>query len=138
MPKTKNIKNYIFAVGRRKTSVARVRLFQGKGEMLVNNTPAGKYFGDIPAGDKLWTRPFQLTQTDGKYYATVKVSGGGKDGQLGAVLHGISRALVAADGEKFRAPLKKHGLLTRDSRMKERRKVGTGGKARRKKQSPKR
>lgn len=138
MPKTKNIKNYIFAVGRRKTSVARVRLFQGKGEMLVNNTPAGKYFGDIPAADKLWTRPFQLTQTDGKYYATVKVSGGGKDGQLGAVLHGISRALVAADGEKFRTPLKKHGLLTRDSRKKERRKVGTGGKARRKKQSPKR
>ena len=74
----------------------------------------------------------------GKYYVTVKVVGGGKKGQLGATVHGIARALAKLDADTLRAPLKKAGLLTRDSRVRERRKVGTGGKARRKKQSPKR
>jgi len=74
----------------------------------------------------------------GKYYVTVKVVGGGKNGQLDAVVHGIARAFDKADREKFRPPLKRAGLLTRDARVRERRKVGTGGKARRKKQSPKR
>lgn len=130
-------KNYTFAVGRRKSSVARVRLFKGKGETVVNDTPIGKYFNG-PADDKFWNRPFQITATEGKYYATVKVEGGGKKGQLDAVVHGLARVLNEVDKEKFRPPLKKAGLLTRDPRVRERRKVGTGGKARRKKQSPKR
>lgn len=134
--KTKN-KNYTFAVGRRRSAVARVRLFEGKGETVVNNKPIQNYFlGQV--AQRLWARPFQLTQTEGKYYATVKVVGGGKEGQLDAVIHGLARALNNLDREKFRPVLKKHGLLTRDARTRERRKVGTGGKARRKKQSPKR
>jgi len=86
----------------------------------------------------VYTKPFELTETVGKYYATIKVGGGGKSGQLGAVIHGLSRAFSLVDPEKFRPILKKQKLLTRDSREKERRKVGMGGKARRKKQSPKR
>lgn len=82
--------------------------------------------------------PFRATNTIGKYSLTIKVEGGGKSGQLEAVVHGISRALQLLDKEKFRPILKKKGFLTRDARVRERRKVGTGGKARRKKQSPKR
>ncbi len=129
--------NYIYAVGRRRSASARVRLFKGKGKNLVNQQPIEKYFpGKI--NEEVWAKPFRLTETLGKYYVTVKVVGGGKNGQLGAVVHGIARALALANREKFRPPLKKAGLLTRDPRIRERRKVGTGGKARRKKQSPKR
>jgi small subunit ribosomal protein S9 len=130
-------KNYIFAVGRRKTSTARVRLFKGKEQILVNDLPFGQYFAG-PTASKLLVKPFQVTQTEGKYYMTAKVVGGGKNGQLEAVIHGIARALCKVDGEAFRDSLKKAGLLTRDPRARERRKVGTGGKARRQKQSPKR
>jgi small subunit ribosomal protein S9 len=132
----RNKKDYIFAVGRRREAVCRVRLFRGKGENLVNNYPAEEYFpGEVQ--NQLWKRPFQLTQTEDKYYVTAKVEGGGKSGQLGAFIHGVSRALSKIDEEK-RLILRRAGLLTRDPREKERRKVGTGGKARRKKQSPKR
>lgn len=137
MAREKTTKEYTFAVGRRRSAVARVRLYSGKGETVVNDKPIQNYFpGEVAR--RLWARPFQLTQTEGKYYATVKVVGGGKEGQLDAVIHGLARALNNLDREKFRPVLKKHGLLTRDSRTRERRKVGTGGKARRKKQSPKR
>lgn len=136
MAKKQN-KDYIFAVGRRKTSVARVRLYSGKGQTVVNGKPIQEYFPGQVA-QHLYPRPFALTQTENKYYATVKVLGGGKEGQLDAVVHGLARALNELDREKFRPVLKKHGLLTRDARKRERRKVGTGGKARRKKQSPKR
>lgn len=137
MTAKKQNKNYTFAVGRRKTSVARVRLYSGKGESVVNEQPIEKYFpGEI--AKKFYLRPFQLAGAEGKYFATVKVRGGGKEGQLDAVVHGISRALAEGEDRRFRPVLKKHGLLTRDPRARERRKVGTGGKARRKKQSPKR
>lgn len=129
--------NYTHAVGRRRSASARVRLFKGKGGSVVNDKPIDDYF-DGAINRISWIKPFKLTDTEGKYYVTVKVVGGGKSGQLDAVVHGISRALAEADKEKFRPPLKKAGLLTRDSRIRERRKVGTGGKARRKKQSPKR
>ena len=129
--------NYTFAVGRRKSASARVRLFSGKGESTVNALPIDKYFPG-PANRTLWERPFELTDSVGKYYVSVKVEGGGKDGQLDAVVHGISRALSLANKEVHRRPLKKAGLLTRDARIRERRKVGKGGKSRRKKQSPKR
>lgn len=134
---TKSKKEYIFAVGRRREAIARVRLFTGKGETLVNQKLIKEYFGN-GVNEKLWSAPFEATGTVGKYWATVKVAGGGKNGQLDAVVHGISRALAAADPENFKTVLRKHGLLTRDPRIRERRKVGMGGKARRKKQSPKR
>jgi small subunit ribosomal protein S9 len=136
MPKTKK-PNYIYAVGRRKSASARIRLFKGKGESTVNGIAFEKYFpGDI--FNSFWTKPFDLTDTKEKYYVTVNVRGGGKNGQLEAASLGISRALSLADKDKFRFSLKKAGLLSRDSRIRERRKVGMGGKARRKKQSPKR
>jgi len=128
---------FFYAVGRRKSASARVRLFKGKGENLVNDLAAEKYFpGSV--NKILLDRPFILTETLGRYYFTVKVIGSGKNGQLKALIHGVARALSLADREKFRSPLKKAGLLTRDPRERERRMVGTGGKARRQKQSPKR
>ncbi len=135
---SKNTKQtYIFAVGRRRSAIARVRLYEGKGENVVNKKPAANYFpGSVQA--VLWNRPFAATKTEDKYYVTVKVEGGGKEGQLDAVVHGISRALAQADPDNFKNVLRKQGLLTRDPRIRERRKVGMGGKARRKKQSPKR
>lgn len=129
--------NWIYAVGRRRSAVARVRLFKGKGENVVNGIPIEKYFSG-PVKRKAWSLPFELADVTDKYYVTVKVTGGGKNGQLGAVVHGIARVLDKANRDKFRPPLKRAGLLTRDPRVRERRKVGTGGKARRKKQSPKR
>lgn len=135
MPKKKN--NFTYSSGKRRTASARIRLFKGKGESLVNGKLINEYFpGKIM--ESLYTRPFKLTDTFEKYYFTAKIAGGGKNGQLEALVHGISKALSDLDREKFRIPLKKAGLLVRDSRIRERRKVGMGGKARRKKQSPKR
>ncbi len=128
---------YIFAVGRRKTAVARVRLFKGKGEILVNNQPIAKYFPSEQA-KVFYLKPFQVTETLNKYYATIKVEGSGRSGQLGAVVHGLARVLDKENKEAYHSSLKKAGLLTRDPRAKERRKVGQMGKARKKKQSPKR
>jgi len=133
---TKKLDKYIFAVGRRKESVARVRLFAGKGESLVNDRPAKEYFLAALAQKQLLA-PYEATGTLGKFYATVKVEGGGLVGQLGAVVHGLSRALVKAD-PKFQPALKKGNFLTRDARVKERRKFGLAQKARARKQSPKR
>jgi len=128
---------YIFAVGRRKTAVARVRFYRGKGEILVNGKTISEYFpGEV--AKIAYLRPFELTNTVGKYHATVKVEGSGKSGQLGAVVHGLSRALDKENPQLYHQALKEHKLLTRDPRAKERRKVGQMGKARKKKQSPKR
>lgn len=136
MPGRKKI-NWTYTVGRRRSASARIRLFKGKGENVVNGKPFEEYFpGEI--NKTKWDLPFEVAGVEGKYYVTVKVVGGGKNGQLDAVVHGISRAIAKVNNKKFRVPLKKAGLLTRDARVRERRKVGTGGKARRKKQSPKR
>lgn len=130
-------KKYTYALGRRRSSSARVRLFKGKDQNMVNDLPIGKYFpGKIMAAK--WEKPFKLTETEGKYHITVKVVGGGKNGQLDAVVHGTARAFARLDVKKFRAVVKKAGLLTRDPRVRERRKPGTGGRARKQKQSPKR
>ena len=137
MPKKKKKKDYTYAVGRRRSASTRVRLFRGKGTSTVNGKPVEKYFGDSIYEDK-WQKPFKVIDEMDKFYFTAKVIGGGKRGQLDAVVLGISRALAKLEREKYRIPLKKAGLLTRDARVRERRKVGTGGKARRKKQSPKR
>lgn len=124
-------KNYTFAVGRRKSASARVRLFKGTGENLINGKKIIAYLAEL-------SKPFKLTETVDKYYFTAKVAGGGKEGQIEAIIHGISRAFVKLNSDKFRVILKKNNLLTRDPRVRLRRMVGTGGKARRKKQSPKR
>ncbi len=96
----------------------------------------GKYFPGEGAR-VAWSKPFEELDVVGKYFFTARVAGGGKQGQLDAVVHGIARALSKVK-ESHRAPLKKAGLLTRDDRIRERRKMNTGGKARRAKQSPKR
>lgn len=136
MAKTKKI-NYTYAVGRRKGASARVRLYKGEGQNLINETPIGQYFPGILA-KSVWEKPFVVTGASGKYYVTVRVAGGGKSGQLTAVVLGIARAFAKLSPEKYRVALKKSGLLTRDARERQRRMVGTGGKARRQKQSPKR
>lgn len=137
--------NYTYAVGRRKTSSARIRLYasasvpgvEGENQLIVNGKPAEVYFpGEL--AKQTYRRPFILTETLQKMSASAIVKGSGKKGQLDAVVHGIARALSALNTEKFRPVLKAAKLLTRDPRAKERRKVGTGGKARRSKQSPKR
>lgn len=134
--KTTKKKDYIFAVGRRKTAIARVRLHSGKGENMVNEKLFAEYFPS-QANQIAYNLPLSVVKSEGKYWISAKIAGGGKEGQLDALVHGISRALVLAK-EEFRPMLKKYGLLTRDSRTRERRKIGTGGKSRRKKQSPKR
>jgi small subunit ribosomal protein S9 len=130
-------KKFFYAVGRRKTASARVRLYEGKGETIVNDQAISKYFPGRVA-EVLYSRPFRFCNVLGKYYATVKVIGSGKTAQLGATVHGLARALDKVNQEKFHPILKKHKLLTRDSRAKERSKPGQMGKARKKKQSPKR
>lgn len=135
----KNLKknNFIYAVGRRKESSVRVRLFKGKGENVVNELPAKKYFGGGVSA-RVLAQPFEATETSDKYYFTARIAGGGKQGQLEALVLSLSRALAKESPDKFRFLLRKAGLLTRDSRARLRRMVGTGGKARRMKQSPKR
>jgi small subunit ribosomal protein S9 len=128
--------NYTYAVGKRKSSSARVRLFKGSEENTVNTLLVGKYFPG-EAAIVAWSKPFEELDVVGKYYFTARVIGGGKQGQLDAVVHGIARAMSKVK-ETNRKPLKKAGLLTRDDRIRERRKMNTGGKARRAKQSPKR
>lgn len=130
-----------FAVGRRKTAVARVRLYTGlpkeENKIFVNEKPIEEYFpGEI--SKKAYIEPFRTTNTIGRFKVTAKVEGSGANGQLGACVLAFSRAIEQVDKAKFRLILKKRGLLTRDARVRERRKVGTGGKARRQKQSPKR
>jgi small subunit ribosomal protein S9 len=136
MVKNKKV-NYTYGVGRRKEASARARVIKGKGETVVNDMSIAKYFpGEVSR--LILLKPFSLTKTEDKYFATIRVVGGGKEAQLEASVLAISRALEKAKKDEFRTPLKKAGLLTRDHRSRERRKVNTGGKARRQKQSPKR
>ncbi len=108
--------------GRRKTSVARVRLVAGDGEVVVNGRSLEEHFGNAVSLPEL-LMPFRVTSTEGRFNAMVKVEGGGSQGQAGAIRHGIARALLEADPE-VRLPLRQAGLLTRDPRMKERKKYG--------------
>lgn len=108
--------------GRRKTSVARVRLLPGHGQILVNGKPVEEYFPS-PMLRAALILPLRVTDAADKYDVVVRVSGGGVASQAGAVRHGIARALLRVD-DTFRPPLKKAGFLTRDPRMKERRKYG--------------
>lgn len=142
-------KNYHSTVGRRKGAVARLRLYKDlkeslsigeelvkKGDIFVNGKRIEDYFRGIIAR-ATYEEPFRITNTLDKFTITVKITGGGQKGQVEAFIHALSRALASID-EKSKQILKKKGFLTRDARVRERRKVGMGGKSRRKKQSPKR
>ena len=130
-------KKYTYAVGRRKSAIAAVKLFSGKGDSTVNNVASKTYFpGEL--NQIIVKKPFSVTETDGKYYFDAKIIGGGKQSQLQALTLAVSRALKSLNEATFNPLLRAAGLLSVDSRVRERRKVGTGGKARRAKQSPKR
>lgn len=147
--KSSDIK-YYEAIGRRKSSSAIVRLYiTGKqkevtigdlkikaGQTFINHKPAEEYFPKETYQNEFLT-PLKLTNNLDHFAISAKITGGGKMGQLDAFIHGLSRAIELSDAT-LRPHLKKQGLLTRDARVKEKRKVGTGGKARRQKQSPKR
>ena len=109
--------------GRRKSSVARVRLVPGKGNIIINKKTLDEYFGGLELLKNEVKRPLQLTGAEGKFDVVATVKGGGTTGQAGALRHGISRALCQAD-EENRPALKAAGFLTRDPRMKERKKYG--------------
>ena len=111
-----------YGTGRRKTSVARVRLVPGEGNVISNGRELKEYFG-LKTLELIIKQPLNLTETLGKYDVITKVEGGGPSGQAGAIRHGISRALLKVDAE-LRPALKKAGFLTRDPREKERRKYG--------------
>ena len=111
-----------YGTGRRKTSVARVRLVPGEGNVVINGRHIDEYFG-IKTLDLIVRQPLNLTETADKYDVIANVQGGGPSGQAGAIRHGISRALLELDAE-LRPALKKAGFLTRDPREKERRKYG--------------
>jgi small subunit ribosomal protein S9 len=116
-------KRYYQGTGRRKTAVARVRLFPGSGEFVVNGKQITEYFGVRDLFQKELIRPLELTGNAASFNVLVKVRGGGVSGQVGAVRHGIARALLDLNAE-LRPTLKKAGLLTRDPRVKERKKPG--------------
>ncbi len=119
----KKSENIVFqGTGRRKQSIARVRLMAGKGNITINGEKLDEYFGSEIL-KVIVNQPFAVTNTVGKYDVIVKVVGGGLSGQAGAIRHGISRALNEANSE-FRPVLKANGFLTRDPRMKERKKYG--------------
>ena len=117
-----NNKVEYLGTGRRKTATARVRLTPGTGEIKVNEQDVEEYFGrDVL--EMIVRQPFEVTKTEGEFDVIVTVNGGGTSGQAGAIRHGIARALNNVE-ETYRAPLKEAGYLTRDSRMKERKKYG--------------
>ena len=115
-------KPYFYGTGRRKKSVARVRLYPGTGMITINGKDINEYFG-LETMNLIVNQPFEVTGTAGKFDIVATVVGGGFSGQAGAIRHGLSRVLVLAD-EANKAPLKAAGLLTRDPRMKERKKYG--------------
>ena len=119
-------KAYFYGTGRRKSSVAKVHLFpEGTGKITINNRDIDNYFG-LETLKLIVRQPFGVTSTEGTFDIVCTVTGGGVSGQAGAIRHGVARALLQAD-PNFRAALKKAGFLTRDPRMKERKKYGLKG-----------
>jgi small subunit ribosomal protein S9 len=117
--------NYYYGTGRRKSSVARVRVYPGTGKITINDRDIDSYFG-LETLKLIVRQPLALTGTTEKFDIVVRVAGGGVTGQAGAIRHGLSRALLQFD-ENLRPALKKAGFLTRDPRMKERKKYGLKG-----------
>jgi len=143
---------YYEGIGRRREAVARVRLYLPtskdgtvtigankikKGQIFVNDKPVNTVFSAVSEKPR-YLKPLMLTKNDERFAISVRLTGGGHSGQLEAMILGIARALLVVDTDEYRSTLKKEKLLTRDPRTRERRKPGTGGKARRAKQSPKR
>ena len=118
-----NKTSYFYGTGRRKSSVARVRVYKGAGKIIINDRPIDEYFG-LETLKLIVRQPLVLTETDSKFDVVCRVAGGGVTGQAGAIRHGISRAPLQYDAENLRPLLKKAGFLTRDPRMKERKKYG--------------
>ena len=118
-------KPYFYGTGRRKSSVARVRVYNGTGKITINDRDIDEYFG-LETLKLIVRQPLALTGTNDKFDIVCRVAGGGVTGQAGAIRHGISRALLQYDAE-LRGELKKAGFLTRDPRMKERKKYGLKG-----------
>lgn len=121
-----NKRPYFYGTGRRKTSVARVRLYAGSGKITINGRDIDDYFG-LETLKLIARQPLTLTNTTDKFDIECRVGGGGVTGQAGAIRHGIARALLQYDSENLRPMLKKAGFLTRDPRMKERKKYGLKG-----------
>jgi len=117
-----SLKPYFYGTGRRKKSIARVRIVPGTGVITVNGRDVENYFG-LETLKLIINQPFEVTGTLGKFDIIARVNGGGISGQAGAIRHGLARALLSADAE-YRAVLKAAGFLTRDPRMKERKKYG--------------
>src|SRR6185312_9913634 len=117
-----SIPAFYSGTGRRKTAIARVRLLPGEGEIVVNGRTLEEHFGNA-VNESDVRIPFRVTGTEGRFNVMIKVEGGGVTGQAGAIRHGIARALLELD-EANRVPLRQAGLLTRDPRMKERKKYG--------------
>ena len=122
MAKAKTVKNVFYGTGRRKKSIARVRLVEGTGVVTINGKSIDEYFG-TEVLKTIVRQPLTVTNTVSKYDVIAKVVGGGFTGQAGAIRHGIARALNEANSE-YRPSLKSNGFLTRDPRMKERKKYG--------------
>ena len=118
-------KPYFYGTGRRKKSIARVRLYPGTGTVTINGRDIDDYFG-LETLKLIVNQPFGVTSTEGKFDIVCTAVGGGISGQAGAIRHGVARALLLAD-ETYKPLLKKAGLLTRDPRMKERKKYGLKG-----------
>jgi small subunit ribosomal protein S9 len=118
-----SIPAFYSGTGRRKTAIARVRLLPGEGEIVVNGRSLEEHFGSA-FNDTEIRMPFRVTGTEGRFNVMIKVEGGGVTGQAGAIRHGIARALLEIDPEGHRLPLRQAGFLTRDPRMKERKKYG--------------
>ncbi len=118
-----NTRPYFYGTGRRKSSVARVRLYAGTGSITINGRGIDDYFG-LETLKLIVRQPLNLTGTTEKFDIECRVAGGGVTGQAGAIRHGIARALLQYNGEELRPALKKAGFLTRDPRMKERKKYG--------------
>ena len=116
---------FFYGTGRRKKSIARVRVYAGSGKITINDRDIDEYFG-LETLKLLVRQPLDVTDTNGKFDIVCRVAGGGVTGQAGAIRHGIARALLQYDAD-LRLPLKKAGLLTRDPRMKERKKYGLKG-----------
>ena len=122
MPKAKSDKIVFYGTGRRKSSIARVRLIEGSGKITINGKDIDEFFG-LETLKVIVKQPLTVTNTTSKYDVICTVKGGGFTGQAGAIRHGIARALNEANSE-YRPALKSNGFLTRDSRMKERKKYG--------------
>ena len=119
----KSTKVYYYGTGRRKDAVARVRLVPGTGKITINEKDIDEYFG-LDTLKLIVRQPLEATETAAKFDVIASAQGGGISGQAGAIRHGIARALVSADEEAYKATLKTAGFLTRDARMKERKKPG--------------